>query len=175
MPAWSVSAWGLWIEIISCSVKLPSGGSVSAWGLWIEIFHGPGPVSPLWASASAWGCGLKYAIGENGIWTHVSASAWGLWIEILTLPVGLLPWHVSFRVGAVDWNHNIFTKWEIMEDVSFREGTVDWNQLISECYLNYKASASARSLRIEILEIKISMRNSDRQLPQGSCGDRNPL
>ncbi|WP_367941313.1 hypothetical protein, partial [Enterocloster citroniae] len=36
-------------------------------------------------------------------------------------------------------------------------------------------SASARGLWIEILEIKISMRNSDRQLPQGSCGDRNPL
>lgn len=51
-----------------------------------------------------------------------------------------------------------------------------WIEIV--CLLSHQffhLSASARSLRIEILEIKISMRNSDRQLPQGSCGDINPL
>ena len=143
------------------------------------------------------GCGLKSCVWPLLLFQVPSASARGLWIEIIGTAIATYFVVVSFREGAVDWNTNdelkllwsnvsasarglwIEIHWQspilVIYYVSFREGAVDWNQLISECYPNYKASASARGLRIEILEIKISMRNSDRQLPQGSCGDRNPL
>ncbi len=80
--AWSLPAWGAWIEICERNTHREKRKSLPAWGAWIEMLPELQRKLPGNRSLPAWGAWIEISIITVVCPSFLSLPAWGAWIEI---------------------------------------------------------------------------------------------